>query len=66
MYVPQSLLHTAEEETVAMIQLLKTWLDQGFLVPADNDYYYTQMQSKGGIVEVNGQKRLPIKTFFSD
>jgi uncharacterized protein YdgA (DUF945 family) len=61
MYIPQSLLHDSSTSEQTIRQSLKTWLDKGFLIPAEDqpNYYYSQMQLKGGLLEVNGQP-LPV------
>jgi uncharacterized protein YdgA (DUF945 family) len=71
MFMPQSLLGT--EKTVSntfttpnwIKQYLKMWQKRGILRPAKNqpNYYYSQMQLSGGILQVNGQQ-LPVASLL--
>lgn len=62
MSVPQSLLDHSINETIK--QQLKMWLDKGILIPTeDNQYYYSQMHLKEGILQINGET-MPISTLL--
>jgi uncharacterized protein YdgA (DUF945 family) len=62
MSIPQSLLDNSTDETIQ--QQLKIWLDKGRLIPtADNQYYYSQMHLKKGMLQINGET-MPISTFL--
>ncbi len=71
MYLPQSLLSDDENTTFVTYPLvkqrLKTWLDQGLLIPTENqsNYYHSQMQLKAGIFQVNGEA-LPVTMLWSE
>lgn len=75
MHIPQVLLDNLTQDTLSTTssktpqtlgQHLKAWLAQGILVPASEqpDYYYSQMQLKEGVLQVNGQQ-LPLANFWS-
>lgn len=69
MYIPQSLLQDSIEPPVinqTIRQALKTWLDKGILMPAEDkpDYYRSKMELKEGVLQVNGQP-LPIAEIWS-
>jgi len=62
MSIPQSLLDNSTDETIK--QQLKMWLDKGRLIlTADNQYYYSKMHLKKGILQINGET-MPISTFL--
>jgi len=65
MYIPQSLLQHDSTADETIKQRLNAWLDQGILIPAKDqlNYYQSQMQLKGGVLQVNGQP-LPIATVW--
>ncbi|MEN8214973.1 MAG: DUF945 family protein [Pseudomonadota bacterium] len=67
MHIPQSLLQDDSTAQETIRQRLKVWLDQGILIPAEDqpNYYQSQMQLKGGKLEVNGQP-LPIEAVLSE
>ncbi len=60
--IPQSILDDSTDKNIK--QQLKKWLDEGRLIPtADNQYYYSQIHLKNGILQING-KTIPISTFL--
>jgi len=67
MHIPQSLLQDDSTADETIKQRLNVWLEQGILIPAEDqsNYYQSQMQLKGGVLQVNGQP-LPIATVLSE
>ncbi|TGO03101.1 hypothetical protein PN36_12435 [Candidatus Thiomargarita nelsonii] len=67
MHIPQSLLQDDSTADETIRQRLNVWLEQGILIVAKDqpNYYQSQMQLKGGILQVNGLP-LPIATILSE